>query len=740
MATKSKKFKRKWKIFAIIILFACSIADFLCAMTAVNIAKSWSKDIIEVTSYYETTEFKDIFSEYIDVLLQTELFFQSEEEITAGNVVDDAELLDSFKKYYGIVDGIITNNTIINETYDGIIISGDIPEYLEDNFEEYEVLVETRLPLYRKMYIQNQVDQFRAYERILDDAHNFLYYIENGSGEIVASNATLGDVSGLENGLIVSSGFLSGSLAGEEFAFAEKFMDNRECKVYVGMADTLETGDDFYDLWQEYVFAKTSMPYLFGVATLASFVALYCVIYLLRVAGQERKGGEIQYYWMDKIYNEVHFALVFVYLFCGTFFGAGILQYILEEPTFFWVYILTTVLALIYLFGVGIVLSYLLSIMRQIKGRCFFYNTWIGSSIRRITDLFTGKTFRGWMVFTMLCYGLINCVLMGGAVLAAHDGLLRTSFLLVFAILAFNTMCIYLFIRGLRSLKKIMISAKETSKGNFEYQLDLDEISPSFLNFATDVAHIQDGLKNAVEEAIKGERMKSELITNVSHDLKTPLTSIISYVDLLRNEEIENETAEKYISVLYDKSYRLKQLIEDLIEASKVSSGNVAVDKTKIECRQLMHQALAEMEERLEASALTTKFTCAEPVFVEADGGHLWRILENLLSNVVKYAMPNSRVYVEIFEEGDMGVIIIKNVSATPVEFDESALTERFVRGDASRTTEGSGLGLSIVLSLVMVQDGTFEINVDGDLFKTIVCMPLWKEMEEDTEDDAEED
>ena len=340
---------------------------------------------------------------------------------------------------------------------------------------------------------------------------------------------------------------------------------------------------------------------------------------------------------------------------------------------------------------------------------------------------------------------LIGSVLLFASIVASKfSSRLGTPTLLLFLLVGmafgvglvlFNVFCMYLFIRALRSLKEIMISVKESSKGNFSYQLDVNKISPSFLNFAEDVANIQEGFKNSVDEAVKGERMKAELITNVSHDLKTPLTSIISYVDLLKQEKLENESASAYVDVLHEKSYRLKQLIEDLIEASKASSGSLTVEKMRVDYKQLTLQAMGEMEDKTEAMGLTFKVSCEEPVYIDADGGHMWRILENLLSNVIKYSMPNSRVYVDIFKMDSFGVLVMKNISAAPIDFDETRLTERFVRGDASRTTEGSGLGLSITQSLAEIQGGNFGIQVDGDLFKSIVSIPLWEEEMEEAEE-----
>ena len=214
----------------------------------------------------------------------------------------------------------------------------------------------------------------------------------------------------------------------------------------------------------------------------------------------------------------------------------------------------------------------------------------------------------------------------------------------------------------------------------------------------------------------------------MSHDLKTPLTSIISYVDLLDKEQLNNERAEGYVDVLVDKSFLLKQLIEDLIEASKASSGNLSVARERVDLKQLVLQAGGEFGEKLESAGLTFKVNCNEDAVIWADGKHMWRIVENLLSNIVKYAMPNSRVYADILKTEDKGILVVKNISAQPIEVKSDMLTERFIRGDEARTTEGSGLGLSIAKSLTDLQGGLFRIDIDGDLFKVTIEMPLWTE------------
>lgn len=731
----------KWKAIGVILLFVCAISIFFCGVVAVNIFKDWSKDVINADTVYDTGEFQDFFSETLDQVVLADVYYQNEERISAGEAVDREELISGFKRYYGIMDGVITGNTEINETYDGLIIYGDIPESLQANLAEYQKLVESRLPSYYKMYIQRQLDEYKNCVRYLENMKNFLYYVEDENGTVVGGNASKAEMEDAERTLVLSAGFSSDHLVDNPYYFntyVNPILEESNYKFYGAVRDPLVQGDAFYTMWQDFSYAKQSLPILFGVFFVSLVGAVACLIHLIRVTGQKERYGKVQFMVVDRIYNEVHFLLVFLYAVASTMVASALMDIIMEGTVQFWSYVFATMLGVLYLAAVAIALSYILSVTRQIKDRSFFRNTWISASIRRMSELFTGKTFRGWMVIVMLCYGLGNCAIMGAIVLAPLYGQLKLSMLFGIGLVLFNVFCMYLFIRALRSLKEIMVSVKESSKGNFSYPLDLNKISPSFLNFAEDVANIQEGFKNAVDDAVKGERMKAELITNVSHDLKTPLTSIISYVDLLKNENLENETANAYVEVLHDKSYRLKQLIEDLIEASKASSGNLTVEKMRVDYKQLTLQAMGEMEDKTDAVGLTFKMSCNEPVYIDADGGHMWRILENLLSNVIKYSMPNSRVYVDIFKMDGYGVLVMKNISAAPIDFDETRLTERFVRGDVSRTTEGSGLGLSITQSLAEIQGGTFGIQVDGDLFKSIVSIPLWVEEEEENENEEE--
>lgn len=274
--------------------------------------------------------------------------------------------------------------------------------------------------------------------------------------------------------------------------------------------------------------------------------------------------------------------------------------------------------------------------------------------------------------------------------------------------------------RKAREQRKICDAIEAIAAGALDTTLAVEEFHGTEKNMAEAVNHIRDGMSEALAKSIRNERMKADLITNVSHDIKTPLTSIVNYVDLLKREEIDNENAQKYIRILDDKSQRLKQLTEDLVEASKISSGNVKLDMQRIDFVELLCQTGGEFNERFEERNLTivTKLPHA-PVYIRADGRQLYRAIENLYTNAAKYALEKTRVYVELGVEKDKAVFTMKNISKNVYQGDlaNGALTERFVRGETSRTTEGSGLGLSITKSLTELMGGIFTLTVDGDLF-----------------------
>ncbi len=266
--------------------------------------------------------------------------------------------------------------------------------------------------------------------------------------------------------------------------------------------------------------------------------------------------------------------------------------------------------------------------------------------------------------------------------------------------------------------------AKQMSAGDLDSKVSTQYLFGCFRDFAYNLNALSDAATVAAKKQMQSERMKTELITNVSHDIKTPLTSIVSYVDLLEKPHTQAE-GKQYLEVLSRQSQRLKKLLEDLMEMSKASTGNMAVDITRVDAVEALNQALGEFSDKLEEENLTVIFRHPEQaVHIQADGRITWRVLSNLLGNIVKYALPGTRVYIDLVQEASRVLVSLKNISKEPLNVSAQELTERFVRGDASRNTEGSGLGLNIAQSLMELQKGHLELLVDGDLFKVTLTFP----------------
>ncbi len=333
----------------------------------------------------------------------------------------------------------------------------------------------------------------------------------------------------------------------------------------------------------------------------------------------------------------------------------------------------------------------------------------------------TAAAFLGWTAANVL----LGAMLWHGSAHFREAGESRYLYLVMLAailLIVLYAMVLAAFLLKAVQKEKILDGVEAISKGKLESKIDLTKMTGEERRLADSINHIGDGLMSAVGTATKSERMKTDLITNVSHDIKTPLTSLINYVDLLKREDIQNEKAAGYIRILEQKSQRLKNLIEDLVEASKVSSGNVALDLERIDFCQLVKQIDGEFQARFDEARLQMVTTVPEKsIYIEADGRQVWRILENLYQNALKYAMRGSRVYIGVVQLEDQVSFVMKNISASPLNFDAQELTERFIRGDVARATEGSGLGLSIAKSLTELHNGAFQVYLDGDLFKVSV-------------------
>jgi signal transduction histidine kinase len=380
------------------------------------------------------------------------------------------------------------------------------------------------------------------------------------------------------------------------------------------------------------------------------------------------------------------------------------------------------------LLAVPFILLWLMSLAKRVKAGSFwkhtmiykiFYNMLYGFlrfCVRTVKSLWAGLklTFKvGVISFGSFCIMLF--VAMAGF---SHNG--GMVFLLLITFTAAVAILLLLYARRIRNLEQGTRLIREG-----KYDTPINAGGGELGSIADSINNISAGINKAVEERMKSERLKTELITNVSHDIRTPLTSIITYTDLLGHEGLDCEKAPEYLDILKQKSLRLKTLTDELFEAAKAATGNIEVNLVELNIVSLINQVLGELDSTIKSSGLDLRVSLPEKLIVRADGRLMQRIIENLLSNVFKYSLPGSRVYLDTHSANDSYICInIKNISANELNFDPSELTERFKRGDDARTDGGSGLGLSIVQSFTAAQGGKFEISIDGDLFKATVLLP----------------
>ena len=450
---------------------------------------------------------------------------------------------------------------------------------------------------------------------------------------------------------------------------------------------------------------------------LSSILILVMIIYLIWATGHEKGKEGIQLNSIDKIsYEIISIVIMFVIGMMMSFAVASVESQIPQR-------ILMSVFLLCYLIGYACLAVWVSTTIRRLKAKQFIRSfltykvcRWIKVTIQKIFKKVTDKENANRKI-TIMYWGFVVISIILACTMWSGIGLL--------VLIAFWIWTYYKLLQYNKKVQKINEALRNIYEGNPNVKLNEEELEGTLKIMAKYINDIAGGFTNAIEQSLKSERLKTELITNVSHDIKTPLTSIINYVDLLKKEEINNAQIEQYIAVLDKKSQRLKKLIEDLVEASKVSSGNVKLNMEIINLKELLNQTIGEFEDKLEKKNLKIEMDLPnENVLIKADNRYLYRVIENVFSNISKYALEGSRVYIKLEKQKEEVYLEFKNISKDKLNISAEELMQRFVRGDKSRYTEGSGLGLSIAESLTELQGGKFKIDIDGDLFKVEI---KWK-------------
>ncbi len=578
------------------------------------------------------------------------------------------------------------------------------------NFRYLLVNTQTGEMLTNMEGVSNAADFFNAFS---DNDWYFGYTVESGLIRYSESAAQMA----LDS--TQSSGMNSFLLPFLDSNFSEEDFD-----VYFGVSQQLSEGDSLWTAAQTFETSSAQIDRLMAVLVCTLTVALALSVYLLLTAGRVRGSDEIQFLPQDRLPGDVHLflsgaiclglTLLALWLMDG-FIGTSDTSYQIRSVSLLQLGA-SFCAALLYAF----LAEWVLSVTKYAKsGRPYFGSMLLVRGGRRLAAFVRRTRHR-------MKHISKKAIVLGCLYLLVNFLLFATgNSVLLLPAIVFNAIALALIWKYLSSLDKIMDAAEAGKRGEKPASLNADRMPEPLRALARNLSVTQEEMQKAVQEAVKGERMKAELITNVSHDLKTPLTSIISYVDLLKKCDIDDPNAQNYITVLDEKSTRLKRLIEDLVEASKASSGAVTLHKMHVNLYELAVQAIGEMEDSFAERDLQIVLNTprVSPI-VFADSQKTWRVIDNLLSNARKYSLPGSRVYVDVFPDGSNGVFRIKNVSGEPLNIDPDELTQRFVRGDASRTLEGSGLGLSIAKDLCALQGGKLKLEIDGDLFKATVSLP----------------
>ena len=487
--------------------------------------------------------------------------------------------------------------------------------------------------------------------------------------------------------------------------------------LIIGIDTELSAEDDIYEASREYeqLHPWIKVCIFCGLVSLMGWII--SLVYLTLATGRRTEEEKIHLNPIDKIKTEI---LVAAFIFMMAELVILITKVNSEEWAVYGIIVASGTVSLVI---DGLFLIFYLSMVRRMKAEMLWETSvacWLERGIRKVfarqkTTVRVLLLFAGHMA---VCFVL------------AVGAFYYQSMTALVVLLLFSAGECYMILRKAVEQYQIRQGVEKIRDGALSGKIDIEQLHGEEKSLAEAINNIGEGLLHAVDDSTKNERMKADLITNVSHDIKTPLTSIINYVNLMKLEKIDNERVQGYIQILDEKSQRLRQLTADLVEASKISSGNVKLDMQVIDLVELVYQTSGEFNEKFEQKELTivTKLP-KTAVLIRADGRQLYRVIENLYNNVAKYALEKTRVYVDIAYVEEKVVFSIKNVSEHSLARENSNagdLTERFIRGDSSRTTEGSGLGLSIAKSLTVLMGGVFDIKVDGDLFKASITFPQY--------------
>ena len=642
------------------ILIPIFVVVLISSIISIMFVEETDRSIIYANSYYDTQSFKE---DYLDNISR-KYYLINENEFSGGYT-------DKQSTNIGGKDGTIYYNTYVNGNFRYLIVN------------KKTGIATTNLEHTMKT---DTIDEI-----IGALSENSMYWnYTNGKIDTNFSNLTMEEVR-------------------YESLFTNSDGVNDNFEIYTVLLNKLPYNDDFfvYELFYNFIIKTYKIAPLLIVVSL--IVLITSLVLIIKGIGKTKNEGEISLNCFDRWKLGFVLILGMILIHIGAF--TAILSVQIDIVSFIAIGF-TTGMLIIYL----TLILMLETIVKRIKSHTLIKSTICYSILKGVKSVIDNRNIATKLI---LYYGLF-CIL--GFFFTSRMWQTRHRFMYSVLLLSLGFLSLWYLFCKLREFEKISEALKSIYEGNTNIQLNPNEQKGVLKELSIYIQDIAGGLSNAVNESLKSERLKTELITNVSHDIKTPLTSIINYVDLLKKEKMPNEKCTEYLMILDNKSQRLKRLTEDLVEASKASSGNIKLKMEQINVVELVKQVSGEFEDRFKKRGLQEVMALPEEsVIINADGRYLYRVLENIYSNVAKYAMENTRVYLDVVAHKKSVTIQMKNISQDKLNISADELMQRFVRGEASRNTEGSGLGLSIASSLTELQGGKFDIYLDGDLFKVTI-------------------
>lgn len=693
----------------------------LSVLTSYDLIKN--RQCLVKDPYFSSKEFDEEIQSYCNNLYNFHITYKNFDQKVAESRVTKEDI-STLKSFYE--NNILNSQITIKDEYNNFLSEADqsgdknklakLTQQRDEKLKEVEKEnTKTEAELKKEIALWSYND-YKNIEKALESKKEIKYYIINrGTKEVYTNLKPKTNLDNyIKNNSIYSISFPSKSDKIKNFLLTRDLLNSFNWEGYIIITKNLNSNG--YIL-KNYNYYNSIRDRLIKEITI-DISSLIIGIFILILFKKRNCLNSLILDKINKIYNNIPLDLkLFIFILYTAIMGSYLINLsFFYKPLGINHFVIITLVSLYILYLIFNV-KYAIELK---KDKNKFLIQCKGSFINKLLNAFKNsnlnKNIKLKIILIMILSALLGVFILLVLVLFLHDTVIASILTIIYIILLIR----YLFKKA-NYLNEILKATKDISHGNLDYVLK--ENDRGILGkIAHNINNMKEGYKKSLEEQIKSERLKTELITNVSHDLKTPLTSIINYIDLLKKEDLSKDEINGYISVLDRKSKRLKSLIEDLFEASKMSSGAVELNIEKINVTALLKQSIAEFEEKITKSSLELKFKYDNnKTYANLDGKKTWRVFENLINNIIKYSQPNTRVYIDLIETNTKIIITMKNISRYEMDFSADEIFERFKRGDKARNTDGSGLGLAIAKSISELQGGSLNIIIDGDLFKVIV-------------------